>query len=639
LKRIILGTAGHIDHGKTSLVRAATGINTDRLKEEQKRGITIELGFAHVTLPSGQILSVVDVPGHEKFVKNMVAGSTGIDIVTMVIAADEGVMPQTREHMEICSLLGIQKGLVALTKTDLADPEWMELVIEDIRAFSQGTFLEGAPVVPVSSVKKKGIGNFLKTLDTLCKDVRPRSSAGPFRLPIDRVFTMKGFGAVVTGTLISGQVRVGDPVMLYPSGVKSKVRGIQAQNQSVESAEAGMRTAVNFQGLKKSAINRGETLSSPGALVNSHMLDVMLEYLSANRKPLKNRTLIRFHAGTREVMGRVILLDKDELAPGEKTAAQLRLESPVALVKDDRFVIRSYSPAKTVGGGVILNPAASKHKRFKPGLAESIEALSRKEPGEIAAHHSEMSGNNGVSFDELKVMTNLTEKPLSKILSSLMSENVLALSDRENRVYVHAGTLESLQNKIRRHLSRYHEQNPLKTGPAREELKTQFPGAHGKLVHMAVNRLEKRGDIVSEEETVRLSGHHILLGTDQKALRKDILDAYKTSGLTPPYFKDLCQKLEVDRAMAADVLRLLIDEGLIVKIKEDLYFHHEPFDRFKEKLIDFLSSRPEISTPEIKELAGVSRKYLIPLIEYLDSKNVTIRVGDARRLRNPPKSS
>ncbi|MCJ7618356.1 MAG: selenocysteine-specific translation elongation factor, partial [Desulfobacterales bacterium] len=317
MKQIILGTAGHIDHGKTALIKAVTGIDTDRLKEEKLRGITIELGFASIDLPSGQHLGIVDVPGHEKFVKTMVAGATGIDIVAMVIAADEGVMPQTREHMEICTLLEIKQGLVVLTKADLVDEEWLELVIEDVNEFTRGTFLEDKPILPVSSVTGQGIPEFIKALDELSAVTPSRPVNNLFRLPIDRVFSMKGFGTVITGTLISGCVKTGDTVMIYPSGITSKVRGIQVHNQSVSIAEAGMRTAINFQGLEKASVQRGEVVSSPGALRPSYMLDVSIHFLESNKKPIKNRTLIRFHTGTSEILGYIVLLEKDELDPGE----------------------------------------------------------------------------------------------------------------------------------------------------------------------------------------------------------------------------------------------------------------------------------------------------------------------------------
>ena len=635
MKQIILGTAGHIDHGKTSLIKAITGINTDRLKEEKLRGITIELGFAHLELPSGQHLGIVDVPGHEKFVKNMVAGATGIDIVAMVIAADEGVMPQTREHMEICTLLGVKHGVVVLTKTDLVDEEWLELVIEDIRDFVRGTFLEKAPIVTVSSVTGDGIPEFIKTLDELSARLPSRPVSSLFRLPVDRVFTMKGFGTVITGTLVSGEVKVGDMVMLYPSGITSKVRGIQVHNQSVNNAEAGMRTAVNFQGLEKASVNRGDVLSNPSALKLSYMLDVCFNYLNSNKKPVKNRARIRFHTGTSEVLGILILLDKDELLPGEAAVAQLRIDSPLALIKDDRFVIRSYSPIRTIGGGHILNPIPQKHKRFKSEIIKGLKGLMDQSPESIISYHVDESGYQGVVFSNLRIMTGLHEKQLQNIMQDLMSKRTVILTDRENRIYIHKNSSDRLKKETSIYLDSYHRGNPLKTGMPKEELRSKIPGLQGsKLFNLTLNQMIKDKEIVSEENTVRLTSHTVSLGIDQADIRGRILDVYRKNGLTPPYFKELSKTINVESSRAKDVLMFLMDEGMIVKVKEDLYFHAKAVEDLQQRLVDYLVSHKEMSTPQFKEMTGVSRKYLIPLIEYFDAQNVTIRIGDIRKLRN-----
>ena len=476
MKQIVLGTAGHIDHGKTTLVKALTGINTDRLKEEQLRGITIELGFAWLDLPGGLRIGIVDVPGHEKFVKNMVAGATGIDVVAMVIAADEGVMPQTREHMEICQLLGVKYGFVVLTKTDLVDDEWLELVTDDIRKFVKDTFLDGAPLLPVSAVTGKGIPEFIKTLDELSPKIPGRSSSGLFRLPVDRVFTMKGFGTVITGTLISGKVEVGETIMIYPSGVTSKVRGIQVHNESVNEAVAGMRTAINFQGLDKTSVDRGEVVSTPGALIPGYMLDVSLHLLKSNRKPVKNRTRVRFHTGTSEILGNLILLDREELLPGEETVAQIRLDSPTAVVKDDRFVLRSFSPVRTIAGGQILNPVPRKHKRFKPEVTEGLKSLSSLLPEELIAYYVAESGYMGVSFSDLKVMTNISEKHLDGNLQNLLSKKKIVLIDKESRIYLHQDGIENLKKEMHDFIDAYHKSNPLKAGMPKEELEIQIAG-------------------------------------------------------------------------------------------------------------------------------------------------------------------
>ena len=635
MKQIILGTAGHIDHGKTSLIKAVTGINTDRLKEEKLRGITIELGFASMDLPSGQHLGIVDVPGHEKFVKHMVAGATGIDIVALVIAADEGVMPQTREHMEICSLLGIKHGFVVLTKTDMVDEEWLELVQDDVKEFLKGTFLENSPIIPVSSVTGSGIPEFIKTLDELSALIPMRTSTGLFRLPVDRVFSMKGFGTVITGTLISGSIHIGDTVMIYPSGITSKVRGIQVHNQNMNVAEAGMRTAINFQGLEKSSVTRGEVLSTPDGLRPSFMIDVLVRYLDSNNKSAKNRTRIRFHTGTSEVLGILILLDKDELLPGETALAQIRLDSPVAVVKDDRFVIRSYSPIRTIGGGHILNPIPKKHKRFKPKVIKLLKGVVDNIPEEIISSHADDSGYVGVSFADLKIMTNLPEKQLDNSIQGLLSKKTILCFDRENRIYIHNNGIEKLEKETLDYLSNYHKSNPLKAGMPKEELKSKFPFALGtKLFNLILNRMIKDKVIIQEENTVHLSSHTVSLKVDQADIRTKILDAYLKSGLTPPYFKELSGSFDIDSKQAKDVLILLVDEGLLLKVKEDLYFHAEAVNELKKRLVDYLKSHGEITTPQFKEMASVSRKYLIPLIEYFDSTNVTLRVGDSRKLRN-----
>ena len=634
MKQIILGTAGHIDHGKTTLIKALTGTNTDRLKEEQDRGITIELGFASLDLPSGQHLGIVDVPGHERFVKNMVAGATGIDLVTMVIAADEGVMPQTREHMEICVLLGIRHGFVVLTKTDLVDEEWLELVMEDIRDFTRGTFMADAPIVPVSAATGAGVDTFIDILDNFCREIPARNATGLFRLPVDRVFSMKGFGTVITGTLVSGKVSVGENIMIYPSGIISKVRGIQVHNQGVTDAAAGMRTAINFQGLERADVNRGDILSFPGALHPGYMVDASFHYLPSNRKPIRNRTQVRFHAGTSEILGVLVLLEAEELAPGENTVVQIRLESPMAMVKDDHFVIRSYSPVRTIGGGQILNPIPVKHKGFKTEVAEGLKGLKTDLPEAVIDYHVKASGYRGVDFSDLKLMVNIPDKQLEIFLGTMMSARSVIQIDKENRIYIHGTSAEQYQQEMANHLDSYHKANPLKPGMLKEELKSKFPDVSGgKLFTQMLNQKIKDGTVVLEEKTVRLANHKISLAVDQTDIREKILDTYASSGLQPPYFKELVKSMGVDASVAKDVLMLLVSEGLIAKAKEELYFHQDAVQALKRRLMDFLTANGEISTPQFKEMTGASRKYVIPLIEYFDAKNVTIRIGDIRKLR------
>lgn len=634
MKQIILGTAGHIDHGKTSLIKALTGIDTDRLKEEKLRGITIELGFAWLDLPGGQRVGIVDVPGHEKFVKNMVAGASGIDLVAMIIAADEGVMPQTKEHLDICNLLNVKHGLVVLTKIDMVDEEWLEMVADDVQGFLKGTFLEGAPIVPVSSLTGQGVNELLESLETLCKAVPERASSGLFRLPVDRVFTMKGFGTVVTGSLVSGKVRVGETIMIYPSGIQSKVRGIQVHGHTVDQALTSMRTAINFQGVDRNAIARGDVVGGVNTLRPSYMVDASLVYISSNEKPLKNRTKVRFHTGTSEILGYVILLDREELSPGETVVAQFRLDAPVAVIQDDRFVIRSYSPIRTIGGGQILNPIPRKHKRFKKSIVAELKGLAESPAEGIITYHTKGSGILGVRFSELRLMTNLSEKDLEQHLQQLLSQREIVQIDRENRTFIHGSIFHGLREKASKILESYHKDHPLKTGMSREVLKSKL--AHSlssKLFSLLVQDMTKSNIVIQEKEIIRLSGHTVALEADQKDVRHRIEQTYLQSGLQPPYFRDLVASHKQNPAHVKEILIHMLGEGTLVKVKDDLYFHRSVIENLKNRLISFLKANSEITTPQFKEMTGVSRKYTIPLIEYFDSTKATLRVGDIRRLR------
>ncbi|MCF8025932.1 MAG: selenocysteine-specific translation elongation factor [Desulfobacteraceae bacterium] len=634
MKQIILGTAGHIDHGKTSLIRSVSGTDTDRLKEEKRRGITIELGFASIDLPSGLHIGVVDVPGHEKFIKNMVAGATGIDVVAMIIAADEGVMPQTREHMEICSLLGIRYGFVVLTKVDAVDEEWLELVTEDVSDFMQGTFLEDSPIVQVSSVTGQGVGEFINTLDRYCMDLPERPALGLFRLPIDRVFSMKGFGTVVTGTLASGHIGTGEPVMVYPSGITTKVRGIQVHDRAVETSEAGLRTAVNFQGVNKYSVNRGDVLARPDTLISTYMIDVELQLLESNERPLKNRDRVRFHIGTSQVPCNIILLDREVLEPGDTAPAQARLERPLACVRDDRFVIRSYSPVRTLGGGRVLNPAPPKHKKFRKETIEQVTRLLDSDPETLTADHIAMAGYKERSFTELKVLTNQTDKTLDSALTILLSNRTIIQSERSERRFVHYSTFEDFRAEVTAKLSAYHKANPLKNGMPKGELRSKFPDIKTpRLFNHLVNLLIKENEIAQTEDNIRLAGHRVTLQTDQTDLKENILSIYEEKGLQPPYFKELPKLLGAKPDQIKNVLMHLVNEGRIIKVKEELFFHADVIADLKSRLVDFLSKNGEITPAQFKEMTKASRKYTIPLFEYFDAENITIRVGDVRKLR------
>lgn len=634
MKQIILGTAGHIDHGKTSLIKAVSGTDTDRLKEEKRRGITIELGFASIDLPSGLHIGVVDVPGHEKFVKNMVAGAAGIDVVAMVVAADEGVMPQTREHMEICSLLGIRYGFVVLTKIDSVDEEFLELAAEDVSDFMKGTFLEDSPIVPVSSLTGQGLDEFINTLDRYCMALPERPATGIFRLPVDRVFSMKGFGTVVTGTLVSGRITTGEPVMIYPSGITTKIRGIQVHDRPVESSEAGLRTAINFQGIAKHAVNRGNVLARPDTLISSYMIDVELHLLESNERPLKNRDRVRFHIGTSQVPCNIILLDREVLEPGDTAPAQARLKRPLACVRDDRFVIRSYSPVRTLGGGRVLNPAPLKHRRLREETIEQITRILDPDPQTLTADHIAMAGYGECSFTQLKVLTNQTDKALDAALSSLLSNRTIIQTERSERRFVHYSTLEDFRESVTERLSAYHRANPLKEGMPKGELRSKFPEIKtARLFNQLINLLIKEEKIIQTGESIRLAGHKVTLQTGQSDLKEKILSVYAEKGLQPPYFKELSGLLNAEPAQVKNVLMHLVNEGRIIKVKEELFFHADAIKDLKERLVNFLSENGDISPAQFKDLTKASRKYTIPLFEYFDAENITIRVGDVRKLR------
>ncbi|MDY6904975.1 MAG: selenocysteine-specific translation elongation factor [Thermodesulfobacteriota bacterium] len=636
MKQLILGTAGHIDHGKSSLVRALTGVDPDRLKEEKKRGITIELGFASLALPDGRKLGIVDVPGHEKFVKNMVAGASGIDMVAMVIAADEGVMPQTREHMEICMLLGIEYGIVVLTKIDLVDAELLALVKEDVAELTSGTFLEDAPLLPVSSTTGQGLNTFPETVAAIADQIPERIETGLARLPVDRVFSMKGFGTVITGTLVAGKINAGDMVEIYPAGIRSKVRGVQVHGASVETAEAGMRTAINFQGIEKSKIEKGYVVGLPDTLIPSYMLDIDCHYLAHNPKPLKNRTLVRVHAGTTEVLGNLMLLDREDLAPGDTAIVQLRLKAPVICVRNDNIVIRSYSPLRTIGGGRVLNPVPRKHKRY---MVQRLSSL-RQTEGEggfqaLAEMFCEEAGNIGVTFTALKVMTCASDARLRKTLDNLLSARTIVLVDKDRQIYVHRAVLDRVTDDILSFIDGFHRTNPLKKGVSRQEVKSRIAAKTGdRLFERIVQQLIKSDQLAQDGDVLRLPSHAVALQSDHSDIRKKMLALYEENGLTPPYFKDVPATLDIkDPKAAKDVLQVLIEAGELIKVKEDLYFHHQAIASLTSELVGFLQANTEINTPRFKEMTNTSRKYTIPLLEYFDAKKITIRIGDVRKLR------
>jgi selenocysteine-specific elongation factor len=634
LAPIILGTAGHIDHGKSSLIKALTGIDPDRLKEEKLRGITIELGFAYLTLPTGQRLGIVDVPGHERFVRHMVAGAAGMDLVALVIAADEGVMPQTREHLEICQLLRVKHGLVVLTKTDLVEPDWLELVEEEVREALAGTFLEGAPIVRFSALTLEGKDELLAVLAELAAKVPPKPPTGIFRLPIDRVFTIKGFGTVVTGTAISGIIRVGDAVMVYPPGYKARVRSLQVHGASVEEALAGSRTAVNLQGLEKEEVERGMVVAPPGALVSGRRLDAYLEILPSAPRPLKHRQAVRFHTGTSERVSLPLLLDADELPPGASGYAQFFLREPLALKPGDRFVIRSFSPAFTWGGGIILHVNPPRHRRRQGPVLEALKTLEQGEPEDVLSCYLAEAGPGGRSRAELEALLPWDPGELKKLLDQLASQGRLILYDPENQRYLLNDIAQDLEGQISGHLASYHKQNPLKPGLSKEELRRKLPPQmEVRLFNYLLGNLTGKKQIVLDKDLVRLSGHRVTLAEAEEELTIRLAALYARGHLSPPTLKEAGAALDLAPDKLKQLLTVLVNQGRLVKVKEDLYFHQEAIAQLKAALVDFLKKHKEINVLQFKDLTQTSRKFTIPLLEYFDTTRVTVRVGEARRLR------
>jgi selenocysteine-specific elongation factor len=634
MKQIVLGTAGHIDHGKTALIKALTGIDTDRLKEEKERGITIELGFAFLVLPSGLRMGIVDVPGHEKFVKHMVAGAWGIDLVALVVAADEGIMPQTREHLDICKLLGVKKGLVVVSKIDLADPELVLLIAEEVGELVAGTFLEGAPVVNVSALTGEGIPQLLTTLDELGNEIQGRTSEGLLRLPIDRVFTMRGFGTVVTGTLVSGSVSVGDTVQIIPSVREGKVRGIQVHNEIVQTARAGQRTAVNLQGIGKSHLNRGDVLIHPHTITPTYMVDVYLEHLPNSPRPLRNRRKQRFHIGTSSTLSTVVLLDREELAPGESGFVQLRFEKPVVAFPQDRFVIRGSSAIQTLGGGVVIDSHPDKHKRLARDVLAGLAILRDGEEEEVLIHHLASSGVRGMVLKELRERVNIPPDRLSKLLGGLMMKGEIVAIDGDDGRFLHHSGYEKLKKEALSYILEFHEKYPLRPGPSKEEVKSKLPKTvETKLFQHILKELVDLKEVLVEKDKLRLSTHRVSLRDDQERVKNKVERLFAEAGLQSPSIKELASKLSTDESEVRNVVRLLVEEGVMIKAKEDLYFHAQAVEKLKAELIQFLRAHHEITTAEFKELTKVSRKYAIPLIEYFDNSKVTIRVGEKRLLR------
>ena len=630
-----VGTAGHIDHGKTSLVMALTGIDTDRLKEEKARGITIELGFAHLDLPDGVRLGIVDMPGHERFVRTMVAGAGGIDLLLLVVAADEGIMPQTREHLDICTLLGIKRGVVVLTKRDMVDGEWLGLVTKELREYLAGSFLEEAPIIPLSSRTGEGLPILREELGRLASGLPQRKQGGPFRLPVDRLFTVPGFGTVVTGTLRSGLVRVGDQVELLPSGKTGRVRGIQLHGQQAEEGSAGQRVAVNLQGVDHHEIRCGESLAPPATFRTTRTVDIRLELLPTARN-LKHRSTVRLHSGTSESSAQVILPDREFLLPGESAMAQLRLQAPLLLLPGDPFVLRCHSPATTIGGGRVLDPAPPRRRRRSN---EALELLTALDGGDSQAKILCLvrgSQYSGISQTEIGWRSGCSATELEAALGRVLPRGELVQTVKEPRMFLSREAFNTLEEGLMLALTAFLRENPLRDGMGKEELKGRLPQrSDPRFFGALLAALTKEGRIILQRELVKPA----LFAPDSPPGRDDgcaALEAeLRLGGMEPPTSQELRRRLHTPEKLLREQLALLAREGRAIRVASDLYYNPEPLSVLRNQLSLFLRERGEITPAEFRNLTGLSRKFMIPLLEYFDSIKVTIRVGDLRRLRRP----
>ena len=634
MKHVVIGTAGHIDHGKTTLVKALTGRDTDTLKEEKERGISINLGFTFFDLPSGKRCGIVDVPGHEKFIKNMLAGVSGIDLVLMVIAAEEGIMPQTREHFEILQLLNVKKGIIVITKKDLVEEDMLALVEEDIREYFKGTFLEKSPIIAVSSKTKAGISTLVSEIDKAVDVIDEKDMQGIFRLPVDRVFSVSGFGTVVTGTAIGGNIRVGDNVQVYPTGGLGKIRGIQVHDCDTESAEAGERGALNISGVKVEDISRGCVISLPNKLEPSAVIDCSFNYLSSADKALVNRQRVRIYHGTEELFGRVILLDKEELKPGDNGFIQIMLEKPITALSGDRFVVRNYSPMITIGGGTVIIADSRKKKRFQQEVIMDLQERSEGKTESLIEKTVEALSSTFPDISILSKAIGRTEEAIKPDIERLYIKGIIykiSLSDRE--YYVHRKYIGEIEAKIKMILADYHKNNPLKQGISKEELKNKVfnAGTKQKIIDSILTILQNGKFIKLSSSFVSLYDFQIVYDKISGQLADKILVHYESSGFNPQKYEELMDK-ERDRIVFARVFSSLLDRGELTKLAEGIILHGKLVKKTRENIIDYIRKHGSITVGEARDLLGISRKYAVALLEYFDQAKITRRVEDKRLL-------
>jgi selenocysteine-specific elongation factor len=641
VKSVIAGTAGHIDHGKTALVKALTGIDADRLEEEKRRGITIDIGFAHLELPgaNGKVLRLgfVDVPGHERFVRNMLAGVGGIDFVLLVIAADESIKPQTREHFDICRMLNIRRGMTVLTKADLVDAETLEVVRLEVEEYLRGSFLEGAPIVAVSSKTGAGLDELKRTLLQLAQDVPARDSQSAVRLPVDRVFTIKGFGTVVTGTLIAGAVSREQELEVSPTGRRVRVRGIQVHGAAADQACAGQRTALNLAGVATEDLARGMIVTPPGMFRPTQRLDVQIT-LQPGARPLRDRARVHFHCYTAETIAEVVLLDETaiqpqgsqrtqrELLPGQTAWARLRLAESLALLPGDRFILRQFSPVVTIGGGVVVDASPIPGRMVREQVVRVLERLLDGTPQEVAETRVARRGQRGLTMDDAVAETGWTVERLEHLIALLVKQQrLLCFSD----VLISSSAFSQACSAATVAVTAFHNANPLVEGIGKEELRDKL--ALGPVVFAGVlEALVREKKLEAAGELIRLPGRGVVMKDEEAESRRQIEQAFASAGLKVPALKEVLAGLKIDRARAQKIVTLLLRERVLIKLSEELVFHRDALESLRAQIVAYKAKSPKIDVTVFKEMTGVSRKYAIPLLEYMDRERVTRRVGDER---------
>jgi selenocysteine-specific elongation factor len=630
VKDLIIGTAGHVDHGKTVLIKALTGVDTDRLREEKKRGISIDLGFAPLELPGGRLAGIVDVPGHERFIHNMLAGAAGMDLVLLVVDSTEGIMPQTKEHLQILQLLGLQKGIVVITKIELVDEEWMELIEEEITAALEGTFLEGSPLQRVSAFTGKGIAALKELIVSVSGDLPPRNSAGPLRLPVDRSFSIAGFGTVITGTLFRGSVGVGDKVEIVPPGLETRVRNIQVHEHDRQRARAGQRVALNIAAVDKKDIRRGSVVATPGYYRTTTAFDASFELLPGAPRPIKNLDPLHIFLGTARAVGRLLLLDCEEIRPGEKRLVQCRLEQPLVADRSDLFIARSYSPMTTIGGGRVLDPAPARHRRFRRASFAHLGAL-EQDPGaggDEAYVYRKLSDMLIAAPDRLGPVTRLDEKRLQGVLEGLVEKGTVG---KLGRCYLTRDNLEEWERRALQEIEEYHRRHHLLPGVSRAQLKGALPRVLGlREYDLFLERLKEKDLVELKGERVSRKGFLPRPTPEEQAQLDKLLELYSRGRFQPPTAKEALERVGIRGPGGEDYYSYLLSVKELVKINDELYFHQEAYGAAVELLRRHFASAETITLAQFRDLTGSSRKIVQPLLEHFDQLKLTRRVGDHR---------